>query len=78
MIYENGQFGYSGQQSNFLITEVMPQVLAIRIPITHPMMVSGGLCTYAYISQGANMLAYWHWHTVHYGQETYWGGVLKP
>lgn len=22
------------------------------------------------------MVAYWHWHTLHYGAETYWGGVL--
>jgi beta-galactosidase len=22
------------------------------------------------------MVAYWHWHTLHYGGETYWGGVL--
>jgi beta-galactosidase len=22
------------------------------------------------------MIEYWHWHTLHYGAETYWGGVL--
>jgi beta-galactosidase len=22
------------------------------------------------------MVAYWHWHSLHYGQETYWRGVL--
>jgi beta-galactosidase len=22
------------------------------------------------------MVEYWHWHTLHYGTETYWGGVL--
>jgi beta-galactosidase len=22
------------------------------------------------------MVEYWHWHTLHYGAETYWGGVL--
>ena len=22
------------------------------------------------------MIEYWHWHTLHYGTETYWGGVL--
>jgi beta-galactosidase len=25
---------------------------------------------------GANMVEYWHWHSLHYGQETYWKGVL--
>jgi beta-galactosidase len=22
------------------------------------------------------MVEYWHWHTLHYGTETYWGGIL--
>ena len=22
------------------------------------------------------MVEYWHWHTLHFGAETYWGGVL--
>jgi beta-galactosidase len=22
------------------------------------------------------MVEYWHWHTLHYGAETYWGGIL--
>ncbi len=77
MIYENGQFGYSGQQSNFLITEV--NASSIGDSHTNYPSYDGQwrLVTYAYISQGANMLAYWHWHTLHYGQETYWGGVLN-
>ena len=28
------------------------------------------------ISRGANMIEYWHWHTLPYGTETYWGGIL--
>ena len=31
---------------------------------------------YAFLSGGANMVEYWHWATLHYGQETYWRGVL--
>ena len=23
------------------------------------------------------MIEYWHWHTLHFGAETYWGGVLR-
>ena len=23
------------------------------------------------------MVEYWHWHSIHYGQETYWKGVLS-
>ncbi len=28
------------------------------------------------ISRGAQMVEYWHWHTLHYGHENFWGGVL--
>ena len=31
---------------------------------------------YSHYSSGANMVEYWHWSTLHYGQETYWRGVL--
>ena len=31
---------------------------------------------YAFLSGGANMVEYWHWSTLHYGQETYWLGIL--
>ncbi|HTQ97096.1 MAG TPA: beta-galactosidase trimerization domain-containing protein, partial [Candidatus Acidoferrum sp.] len=34
------------------------------------------LDVYTHISSGANMVEYWHWHSLHYGQETYWKGVL--
>lgn len=28
------------------------------------------------IARGARMVEYWHWHSLHYGAETYWGGIL--
>ncbi len=31
---------------------------------------------WALVSRGASMIEYWHWHTLHFGVETYWGGVL--
>jgi beta-galactosidase len=34
------------------------------------------LSAYSHVASGANMVAYWHWHSLHYGQETYWKGVL--
>lgn len=34
------------------------------------------LDVYTHVSSGANMVEYWHWHTLNSGQETYWGGVL--
>ena len=31
---------------------------------------------WALVARGARMIEYWHWHTLHFGAETYWGGVL--
>lgn len=28
------------------------------------------------ISRGAQMIEYWHWQSLHYGTETFWGGIL--
>jgi beta-galactosidase len=32
---------------------------------------------YGHLADGANMVEYWHWHSLHYGQETYWKGLLS-
>jgi len=29
------------------------------------------------VSRGARMVEYWHWHSIHFGHETYWLGVLS-
>lgn len=31
---------------------------------------------YSHLASGSNMVSYWHWHSLHYGQETYWRGIL--
>ena len=32
---------------------------------------------WALVARGARMVEYWHWHTNHFGAETYWQGVLN-
>jgi beta-galactosidase len=34
------------------------------------------LIVHTLLSRGAIGVGYWHWHTLHYGSETYWGGIL--
>ena len=34
------------------------------------------LAAFAHAGSGAELVGYWHWHSLHYGQETYWKGVL--
>lgn len=31
---------------------------------------------WTFVARGARVIEYWHWHTIHYGHEAYWGGVL--
>jgi len=76
-LYLKGDLGRSGRQANFLVTEM--NALSIGGPAANYPAYDGQwrLAVYTYISRGANALAYWHWHTLHYGAETYWGGVLN-
>jgi len=32
---------------------------------------------YTYLADGANMVEYWHWASIHANQETYWKGILS-
>jgi beta-galactosidase len=62
--------------SRFFVTEA--QAGSIGGPSTNVSPFPGQLRLVAQlmVSRGADLIAYWHWHTLHYGLETYWGGVL--
>jgi beta-galactosidase len=32
---------------------------------------------WALVARGARMVEYWHWHSLHFGNETYWLGVVN-
>lgn len=73
-----GDFARSLKHTNFLVTETNAQTLgwtsASQFPPYDGQM---RLDVYADVSSGANMVEYWHWHSIHAGQETYWKGVLS-
>ncbi len=75
-IFLNGDWARSAKDANFLITELNAN--SIGGSHTNYPGYEGQLRldVYSFISKGCNMVAYWHWHTLHYGIETYWGGVL--
>ena len=72
-----GDINRSLKQGNYLVTETTAQTTGWdsknQIP---PYPGQLRLAVYANIASGANLVAYWHWHALHYGQETYWKGVL--
>jgi len=65
------------KMGNFLVTETNAQTIGWDSKTQFPPYDGQlRLNVYSHIADGANMVAYWHWHSLHYGQETYWKGIL--
>ncbi len=75
-IVATGDRMYGSKQAPFLVTETNAQ--AIGFSWTNEPAYEGQWrqAAWALVSRGASMIEYWHWHTLHFGVETYWGGVL--
>jgi beta-galactosidase len=81
---QNGQLiAYSGDfmrtvaKGNYIVTETNAQGTGWDSRGQYPP-YDGQLRqnVYSHLASGSNMVEYWHWHSLHYGQETYWRGVL--
>lgn len=67
---------YSSRQEPFLVTETDATSIGgswMNFPPYRGQLRQAG---WAMVARGARMVEYWHWHTLPYGAETYWGGVL--
>ena len=72
-----GDYTRSLQHTNYLVTETNAQTDRGNSEEMYPPFDGQiSLAAYTHISSGANMVEYWHWHTLHYGVETYIKGVL--
>ena len=73
-----GDYFRSVKQTNYLVTETNAQTIGWDSKTQYPP-YEGQLRmnVYAHLGSGANMVEYWHWHSIHYGQEIYWKGVLS-
>jgi beta-galactosidase len=72
-----GDVNRSLKGGNYLVTETTAQTTGWDSKGQFPPYPGQlRLAAYANIASGANLVAYWHWHSLHYGQETYWKGVL--
>jgi beta-galactosidase len=73
----SGDINRSLKQNNYLVTETTAQTTGWSSEWQFPPYPGQlRLAAYAHIATGANLVCYWHWHSLHYGQETYWKGVL--
>ncbi|WP_411111692.1 beta-galactosidase [Streptomyces sp. c-19] len=75
-LYQQADRSFSSRQEPFLITETNAQ--AVGGPAENRPAYDGQWrqAAWALVSRGARMIEYWHWHTLHFGAETYWGGIL--
>ena len=74
----SGDFFRSVKMKNYLITETNAQTIGWDSRSQYPP-YDGQLRmnVFAHLGSGANAVEYWHWHSIHYGQETYWKGILS-
>jgi beta-galactosidase len=75
-VYHSADWMYGTRHEPFLVTEVGAGSIGFS-SMNHPAYPGQRRqSAWALISRGAQMIEYWHWHTLHFGPETYWGGVL--
>lgn len=67
-----GDVARSTKDANYIVMETEAQ--AFRHWVPYPGQLK--LQAYSHIASGANMIGYWHWHSVHNSYETYWKGLL--
>lgn len=75
-VFHSADRMYSSRQEPFLVTETNAAAIggsATNFPAYDGQWRQVG---WAMVARGARMIEYWHWHTLHYGTETYWGGIL--
>lgn len=71
-------FTRSLKRNNFLVTETNAQTTDWSSSFQYPP-YDGQFRqdVYTHLSNGSNMVEYWHWSSIHANQETYWKGVLS-
>jgi beta-galactosidase len=61
------------QGRNYLVIETQAQGFPQWLPYPGQLRLQA----FSHLASGANMLAYWHWHSIHNSAETYWKGLLS-
>lgn len=68
-----GDIARSLKKSNYLVMETQAQGLTGWLPYPGQLRLQA----FSHLASGANMVSYWHWHSIHNSQETYWKGLLS-
>ncbi|KRG15715.1 beta-galactosidase [Virgibacillus soli] len=68
-----GDVARSTKQSNYLVLETEAQAFTNWTPYPGQLRLQA----FSHLASGANMVSYWHWHSIHNSFETYWKGLLS-
>lgn len=63
----------SNRGKNYLVLETEAQGFPQWLPYPGQLRLQA----FSHLASGANMLEYWHWHSIHNAAETYWKGLLS-
>jgi beta-galactosidase len=75
-LYLSADRMYSSKQAPFLITETNASHIGFSWDSRPAYDGQWRQAAWALIARGARMIGYWHWNTLQFGTETYWGGIL--
>jgi beta-galactosidase len=75
-LYLSADRMYSSRQEPFLVTETNASSIGFSWDTRPAYDGQWRQVAWALVARGARMIGYWHWHTLHAGTETYWGGIL--
>ena len=67
---------FASRQSSYLVTETNASYIGEPWDNRPAFDGQWRQVAWAFIVRGARMIEYWHWNTLRFGAETYWGGVL--
>ena len=75
-LFQWGDRAWSSAGTSFLVTETNAQSIGGPWQNHPPYPGQIKQAAFALLARGARMVEYWHWHTLHFGGEAYWGGIL--
>lgn len=61
------------KKDNYLVLETEAQGFPQWTPFRNQLLLQA----YSHLASGANMVMYWHWHSIHNACESYWRGLLS-
>ena len=68
-----GDSARSLKRDNYFVLETEAQGFPQWLPYDGQLRLQA----YSHVASGANMVEYWHWHSIHNAIESYWKGVLS-